>query len=61
MAVYNVLFLIALFVWVIMVYDKYSPKIDIVESRDKYIIFLWYNKWYWNEKCKRVYIKLFEI
>lgn len=47
MMVYNVLLLIALCVWVII--------------RNKYIVLLWYNKWYWSGECKRTYIKLFEV
>nr|DAG91346.1 MAG TPA: hypothetical protein [Crassvirales sp.] len=61
MMVYNVLLLIALCVWVIIMYNRYLPKIDIVISGNKYIVLLWYNKWYWNEQYKRTYIKLFEI
>lgn len=61
MIAFNVLFLIVLCIWVTMVYNKYSPKIDIVISRNKYIVLLWYNKWYWNGECKRTYIKLFEV
>ena len=61
MIVFNVLSLIILFIWITILYDKYSPKIDIVISRNKYIVLLWYNKWYGSEKCKRTYIKLFEV
>ena len=61
MTAFNVLLLIVLCIWIIVMYNKYSPKIDIVTSRDRYIILLWYNKWYWNEECKRTYIKLFEV
>lgn len=42
-------------------YIKYRPKIDIVESKDNYIVLLWYNKYYWSGKVKRTYVKLFEI
>jgi len=61
MIAFNVLFLIVLCIWVTMVYNKYSPKIDIVISRNKYIVLLWYSKWYWSGECKRTYIKLFEV
>ena len=61
MIAFNVLFLIVLCIWVTMIYNKYSPKIDIVISRNKYIVLLWYNKWYWNREYKRTYIKLFEV
>lgn len=61
MIVFNVLFLVILCIWVTMVYNKYSPNIDIVISRNKYIVLLWYNKRYYNGECKRTYMKLFEV
>ena len=61
MTVFNVLLLIVLCIWVIVIYDKYSPKIDIVTSRNRHIVLLWYNKWYWNGEYRRTYIKLFEV
>lgn len=60
MTAFNVLLLIVLCIWIIVMYNKYSPKIDIIR-KDKYFILLWYNKWYWNGECKRTYIKLFEV
>ena len=61
MTAFNVLLLIVLCIWIIVMYNKYSPKIDIVISENKYNILLWYNKWYSNGECKRIYIKLFEV
>lgn len=63
MTAFNILLLIVICIWIIIMYNRYLPKIDIVMSRNKYIVLLWYNKWYWNEqyKYKRTYIKLFEI
>lgn len=41
---------------------RYDPKLDVVKSRNKYIVFLWYNKYYTSgEFERRKYIKLFEI
>lgn len=41
---------------------RYEPKLDLVKSRNKYIVFLWYNKYYTSgEFERRKYIKLFEI
>lgn len=41
---------------------RYDPKLDLVKSRNKYILFLWYNKFYASgEFERRKYIKLFEI
>lgn len=61
MVAFNVLLLIVLCIWIIVMYDKYFPKIDIAISGNKYIVLLWYNKWYQNGGCKRTYIKLFEV
>ena len=51
----------ALCVWIIIMYNRYLPKIDVVISGNKYIVLLWYNKWYWDGQYKRTYIKLFKI
>lgn len=61
MAEYNILLLIMVCIWVIIMYNRYSPKIDIIESERRYIVLLWYNKWYWGRECRRTYIKLFEV
>lgn len=59
--VYNITLLTILCVCIIITYNKYSPKIDVIPSRGKYIVLLWYNRWYWSGECKRIYIKLFEV
>lgn len=61
MVSFKVLILIILVIWIILLYNEYSPAIDVVKSGNKYTILLWYNKKYYNEGVKRVYIKLFEI
>lgn len=61
MTTFNVLLLIVLYIWIIIMYNKYSPKIDIVTSRNKYIVLLWYNKWYLSGEYERTYIILFEV
>ena len=61
MTVFNVLLFIVLYIWIIIMYNKYSPKIDIVTSRNKYIVLLWYNKWYYSGEYERTYIILFEV
>lgn len=41
---------------------RYEPKLDLVYSGNKKILFLWYNSFNWmNEFTGRKYIKLFEI
>lgn len=61
MTAVDVLLIIILCIWIIVVYNNYSPKIDIVISKNKHTVLLWYNKWYYNGECGRTYIKLFEI
>lgn len=46
----------------VRLFIRYDPKLDLVKSRNKYILFLWYNKFYASgEFERRKYIKLFEI
>ena len=40
----------------IKIFIKYSPNVDLVDSKSKYLLLLWYNK-----SAKREYIKLLEI
>lgn len=53
------LFIAILFI-LLFLYARYEPKIDIVISKNKYIILLWYNNT--EDNCvKRKYLKLFVI
>lgn len=46
----------------IRTFIRYDPKLDLVQSGNRYILFLWYNKFSWsNEYEGRGYIKLFEL
>ena len=46
----------------IRTFNRYGPNLDLVQSGRKYILFLWYNKYDWNDEYEgRRYIKLFEI
>lgn len=46
----------------VRLFIRYDPALDLVKSRNKYILFLWYNKFYASgEFERRKYIKLFEI
>lgn len=38
---------------------RYEPKFDLVISGNRFILLLWYNKYYDNDEKKRVYIKIF--
>lgn len=49
-------------IWLIICYIRYHPNITIVQSYDKILVILWYNKYGWNhEYQERAYIKLFTI
>lgn len=57
----NMFFLgIVLFIILVVVFTRYEPKLDLVLSYNKYILFLWYNK-IEGEYVSREYIKLFTI
>lgn len=54
--------IIALIVGAIIVFTRYEPKLDLVLSKNTYILLLWYNKYDWTRNyVVRTYIKLFEV
>lgn len=56
--------LVSLFGVILLIgtFTRYDPNLDLVQSGRKYILFLWYNKYNWNDEYEgRRYIKLFEI
>ena len=54
--------IVTLLVRAAIVFTRYEPKLDLVKSRNKYIMLLWYNKHDWFEVyVTRTYIKLFEV
>lgn len=55
--------IVALLVGAAIVFTRYEPKLDLVKSRNKYIMLLWYNKYDldWSIYITRTYIKLFEV
>ena len=47
-------------IFLMKTFTSYDPKLDLVLSDNKYILFLWYNKFNWKGEYEgRVYIKLF--
>ena len=56
-----IFFIVLICILIISLYSRYVPKIDIVLSKNKYIVLLWYNKYYMDGECKRTFKKLFEI
>lgn len=46
---------------VFYIYNKYSPKIDIILSNNKYVVIIWYNGRDNNGNYVRTYKKLLTI
>lgn len=57
----SIMFLILLCIFIILMFNKYNPKIDIVVSRNKHIVLLWYNKWTSLNDGERTFVRLFEF
>lgn len=54
--------IIALIAGAIIIFIRYKPMLDLVESGNKYILLLWFNKYDWlGDYERRTYIKLFEV
>ena len=50
-----------LIIYVMVLIHKYKPSIDIIVQYKRYMVLLWYNKWYCSEEYERTYIILFEV
>lgn len=61
MEVYSIFILIVLCIIIVSLYLRYEPSIDIVLSKNKYIVLLWYNSWETISEGKRAFKKLFEV
>lgn len=57
----SIMFLILICIFIILMFNKYNPKIDIVLSKDKRIVLLWYNKWTSLSEGERTFVRLFEF
>ena len=57
----SIMFLILICIFIILMFNKYNPKIDIVLSRDKRIVLLWYNRWTSLNDGERTFKRLFEF
>lgn len=45
---------------IVSLYSLFEPKFDLVVSKNKYILLLWYNKYDWYEDTvQRKYFKIF--
>lgn len=61
MEIPSIMFLILICIFIILMFNRYNPKIDIVLSKDKRIILLWYNKWTSLNDGERTFVRLFEF
>lgn len=58
----RIILVVILLILLIRVEIKYKPRFDLVKSRDRYKLLLWYNKYDWiDEYYGRTYINLFYI
>lgn len=56
----KVLVILLFLFYLVWAYIRYDPKLDWTEKEGETLhIILWYNKYYWGGKVKRVYVKLF--
>lgn len=54
--------IIALIAGAIIIFIRYKPMLDLVESGNKYVLLLWFNKYDWlGDYERRTYIILFEV
>lgn len=35
---------------------RYKPRLDLIQSRDKYHLFFWFNKYDWLGNCSRTFV-----
>ena len=61
MEVYSIFILIVLCIIIVSLYLRYESSIDVVLSKNKYIVLLWYNSWETLSEGKRTFKKLFEV
>lgn len=61
MLYFEIMMFTLVLILIIRTFVRYSPKLDLVVSKNTYILLLWYNKYDWMGNCTRTYIKLFEV
>lgn len=55
----KILVIVSLIAYITSRIIRYKPSLDLIQSRDKYHLFFWFNKYDWLGNCNRTYIKLF--
>lgn len=61
MLYFEIMMFTLVLILIIRTFVKYNPKLDLVVSKNTYILLLWYNKYDWVGNLTRTYIKLFEV
>lgn len=55
----KILVIVSLIAYITSRIIRYKPRLDLIQSRGKYHLFFWFNKYDWLGNCSRIYIKLF--
>lgn len=55
----KILVIVSLIAYITSRIIRYKPRLDLIQARDKYHLFFWFNKYDWLGNCIRTYIKLF--
>lgn len=62
MQLFIVIIIAAIVITLATIFIRYEPKLDLVCTDERKILFLWYNSFNWmDEFTGRKYIKLFEL
>lgn len=57
----RIIIVVIFIIIVFYIYNKYSPKIDVILSNGNYVVIMWYNSRDNNENYVRTYKKLLII
>ena len=55
----KILVIVSLIAYITSRIIRYKTRLDLIQARDKYHLFFWFNKYDWLGNCSRTYIKLF--
>lgn len=55
----KILVIVSLIAYITSRIIRYKPRLDLIQARDKYHLFFWFNKYDQLGNCSRTYIKLF--
>ena len=57
----KIIIIVGIIIFLLFIYNKYSPKIDIILSNGNYVVIMWYNGRDNNGNYVRTYKKLLTI